>query len=238
MEQAPEGPQPGPNTRHRFKTCLEVSVINRKKTEGRGFLEDKPLFFRLNQRDAFVAKQELHDARRGYQPSYNLLPHTFHAIPGVSQNPPAAPPASPGAWAEPAVLHQAGWAPATALQLNVSGEPKPSLFQLHLVALNHPLKGDMRGIRGADFQCYQQARAMGLTSTYRAFLSSHLQDLATIVRKADRTGMPVVNLRVRTRPWPQAAAGAAPAHACVCPPPGGGALQQLDVHLLRQRRHV
>lgn len=59
----------------------------------------------------------------------------------------------------------------------------------------------MRGIRGADFQCYQQARSMGLTSTYRAFLSSHLQDLATIVRKADRTDMPVLNLRVRTRPW-------------------------------------
>lgn len=55
----------------------------------------------------------------------------------------------------------------------------------------------MRGIRGADFQCYQQARSMGLTSTYRAFLSSHLQDLATIVRKADRNDMPVVNLRVR-----------------------------------------
>lgn len=74
------------------------------------------------------------------------------------------------------------------------------LFQLHLVALNNPLKGDMRGIRGADFQCYQQARSMGLTSTYRAFLSSHLQDLATIVRKADRTDMPVVNLRVSTHP--------------------------------------
>ena len=38
---------------------------------------------------------------------------------------------------------------------------------------------------------------MGLTATYRAFLSSHLQDLATIVRKTDRTNMPVVNLRVR-----------------------------------------
>lgn len=56
----------------------------------------------------------------------------------------------------------------------------------------------MRGIRGADFQCYQQARAVGLTGTYRAFLSSHLQDLATVVRKADRDHMPVVNLRVRT----------------------------------------
>lgn len=65
-----------------------------------------------------------------------------------------------------------------------------------MVALNTPLKGDMRGIRGADFQCYQQARAMGLTTTYRAFLSSHLQDLATIVRKSDRAELPVVNLKV------------------------------------------
>uniref|UniRef100_A0A672GEW9 Collagenase NC10/endostatin domain-containing protein n=1 Tax=Salarias fasciatus TaxID=181472 RepID=A0A672GEW9_SALFA len=73
--------------------------------------------------------------------------------------------------------------------------PFISPFQLHLVALNAPLKGDMRGIRGADFQCYQQARSMGLTATFRAFLSSHLQDLATIVRKADRNDMPVVNLR-------------------------------------------
>uniref|UniRef100_A0A3P8X6A9 Collagen, type XV, alpha 1b n=1 Tax=Cynoglossus semilaevis TaxID=244447 RepID=A0A3P8X6A9_CYNSE len=66
---------------------------------------------------------------------------------------------------------------------------------LHLVALNTPVKGDIRGIRGADFQCYQQARSTGLSATYRAFLSSHLQDLATIVKKADRTEMPVVNLR-------------------------------------------
>uniref|UniRef100_A0A674D374 Collagenase NC10/endostatin domain-containing protein n=1 Tax=Salmo trutta TaxID=8032 RepID=A0A674D374_SALTR len=67
--------------------------------------------------------------------------------------------------------------------------------QLHLVALNAPFSGDMRGIRGADFQCYQQARAMGLTATYRAFLSSHLQDLATIVKKGDRYNMPVINLK-------------------------------------------
>ncbi|KPP60485.1 hypothetical protein Z043_121511, partial [Scleropages formosus] len=66
---------------------------------------------------------------------------------------------------------------------------------LHLVALNAPFTGDMRGIRGSDFQCYQQARAMGLVATYRAFLSSHLQDLFTIVRKADRYNMPIVNLK-------------------------------------------
>lgn len=66
---------------------------------------------------------------------------------------------------------------------------------LHLVALNSPQPGGMRGIRGADFQCFQQARAAGLPGTFRAFLSSRLQDLYTIVRRADRTGVPIVNLR-------------------------------------------
>uniref|UniRef100_A0A8C8RD01 Collagenase NC10/endostatin domain-containing protein n=1 Tax=Pelusios castaneus TaxID=367368 RepID=A0A8C8RD01_9SAUR len=65
------------------------------------------------------------------------------------------------------------------------------IFQLHLVALNLPFSGAMR----ADYQCFQQARAAGLTSTYRAFLSSHLQDLSTVVRKADRYNLPIVNLK-------------------------------------------
>ncbi|NXK55065.1 COFA1 protein, partial [Chauna torquata] len=62
---------------------------------------------------------------------------------------------------------------------------------LHLVALNLPFSGDMR----ADFQCFQQAQLAGLTTTYRAFLSSHLQDLATVVRKTDRHNLPIVNLK-------------------------------------------
>lgn len=66
---------------------------------------------------------------------------------------------------------------------------------LHLVALNTPLSGGMRGIRGADFQCFQQARQVGLAGTFRAFLSSRLQDLYSIVRRADRTAVPIVNLR-------------------------------------------
>lgn len=66
---------------------------------------------------------------------------------------------------------------------------------LHLVALNSPLSGGMRGIRGADFQCFQQARAVGLAGTFRAFLSSRLQDLYSIVRRADRGALPVVNLK-------------------------------------------
>lgn len=66
---------------------------------------------------------------------------------------------------------------------------------LHLVALNTPLSGGMRGIRGADFQCFQQARAVGLAGTFRAFLSSRLQDLYSIVRRADRGSVPIVNLK-------------------------------------------
>lgn len=65
------------------------------------------------------------------------------------------------------------------------------------MALNSPLSGGMRGIRGADFQCFQQARAVGLAGTFRAFLSSRLQDLYSIVRRSDRTGLPIVNLKVR-----------------------------------------
>lgn len=55
----------------------------------------------------------------------------------------------------------------------------------------------MRGIRGADFLCFQQARAIGLKGTFRAFLSSKLQDLYTIVRRSDRDDFPIVNLKVR-----------------------------------------
>lgn len=68
--------------------------------------------------------------------------------------------------------------------------------QLHLIALNSPQSGGLRGIRGADFQCFQQARAVGLAGTFRAFLSSRLQDLYSIVRRADRASVPIVNLRV------------------------------------------
>lgn len=80
--------------------------------------------------------------------------------------------------------------------LGLVADPEAALPQLHLVALNSPQPGGMRGIRGADFQCFQQARAVGLAGTFRAFLSSRLQDLYSVVRRADRTGVPVVNLRV------------------------------------------
>uniref|UniRef100_A0A3Q1EGU0 Collagenase NC10/endostatin domain-containing protein n=1 Tax=Acanthochromis polyacanthus TaxID=80966 RepID=A0A3Q1EGU0_9TELE len=67
--------------------------------------------------------------------------------------------------------------------------------QLHLVALNSPQTGAMRGIRGADFMCFTQAQAIGMKGTFRAFLSARLQDLQSIVRKADRDILPIVNLK-------------------------------------------
>eukprot|EP00058_Branchiostoma_floridae_P019981 XP_002605471.1 hypothetical protein BRAFLDRAFT_74285 [Branchiostoma floridae] len=67
--------------------------------------------------------------------------------------------------------------------------------QLHLIALNEPMTGNMYGIRGADFKCFQQARQAGLRGTFRAFLSSKVQDLSSVVSRGDRDGIPIVNLK-------------------------------------------
>uniref|UniRef100_A0A3P9HIA7 Collagenase NC10/endostatin domain-containing protein n=1 Tax=Oryzias latipes TaxID=8090 RepID=A0A3P9HIA7_ORYLA len=69
--------------------------------------------------------------------------------------------------------------------------------QLRLIALNTPQSGNMKGIRGPDYLCFEQARAAGLRGTFRAFLSSKVQDLHTIVRHSDREKPPIVNLKVR-----------------------------------------
>ncbi|XP_042856865.1 collagen alpha-1(XV) chain-like isoform X2 [Penaeus japonicus] len=66
--------------------------------------------------------------------------------------------------------------------------------KLRLAALNDPIAGNMHGVRGADFSCYRQARRVGLRGTFRALLTSHVQNLDTIVRSSDRN-LPVVNLR-------------------------------------------
>uniref|UniRef100_A0A0R3RLM7 Endostatin domain-containing protein n=1 Tax=Elaeophora elaphi TaxID=1147741 RepID=A0A0R3RLM7_9BILA len=56
------------------------------------------------------------------------------------------------------------------------------------------MSGNMRGVRGADLACYQQARQANFRTTFRAFLSSHVQDLNKVVHSGDRD-TPVVNLR-------------------------------------------
>lgn len=63
-----------------------------------------------------------------------------------------------------------------------------------MAALNEPYHGDMQGMRGADFQCYRQARRAGLLGTFRAFVSSRIQNLDAIVKDSDHN-LPVVNSR-------------------------------------------
>nr|XP_054603584.1 collagen alpha-1(XVIII) chain [Nothobranchius furzeri] len=53
----------------------------------------------------------------------------------------------------------------------------------------------MRGNSGADFKCFSQAQAIGLKGTFRAFLSSKLQDIHSIVHRDDRENVPIVNLK-------------------------------------------
>uniref|UniRef100_A0A8D3A4I4 Thrombospondin-like N-terminal domain-containing protein n=1 Tax=Scophthalmus maximus TaxID=52904 RepID=A0A8D3A4I4_SCOMX len=81
--------------------------------------------------------------------------------------------------------------------------PDGRSLQLNLVALNQPHSGDMMGLDVADRMCYEQAKAMGLAPNYRAFVSSHRQDLVHVVYPGFRDTLPVTNLRgdVMFRNW-------------------------------------
>ena len=54
----------------------------------------------------------------------------------------------------------------------------------------------MHGISGADYTCYKEARTFGLTGTYRAFLTSAIQDIRSLVHYQVDKNLPVVNLQV------------------------------------------
>ena len=71
-----------------------------------------------------------------------------------------------------------------------------SFLQLHLVALNRPVSGRMRGIRGADYECHRQARSAGMRGTYRAFLSTTTQNLDSIIYYSRDRQIPIINKEV------------------------------------------
>ncbi|MEQ2181776.1 hypothetical protein GOODEAATRI_014988 [Goodea atripinnis] len=108
--------------------------------------------------------------------------------------------------------------------------------RLNLVALNQPHSGNMMGHDMADQMCYEQAKAMGLAPNYRAFMSSHKQDLIHVVYPAFRDSLPVTNLRVRglsmlkhlIKPECFVLNGYFPSGRCD--------VQELAVHIQRQRR--
>ena len=63
-----------------------------------------------------------------------------------------------------------------------------------MAALNGVFKGNINGLRGADNLCYKQARTKRIRGTFRAFLSSKVQNLNSIVHEAHRN-LPIVNLQ-------------------------------------------
>ena len=83
----------------------------------------------------------------------------------------------------------------TFVHVTIDRSYQSSLHQLHLMALDKPLAGSMRGIRGADHECHRQARRKNLRGTYRAFLSSETQNLRSIIYYSDRQ-LPIVNAKV------------------------------------------
>ncbi|KAH9414017.1 Structural molecule [Dermatophagoides pteronyssinus] len=66
--------------------------------------------------------------------------------------------------------------------------------KLRLVALNQPYTGDMHGVRDVDYECFRQSRRANLKGTFRAFITSRVQNLDSLVRPRD-TRLPVVNLK-------------------------------------------
>ncbi|XP_071822200.1 uncharacterized protein [Apostichopus japonicus] len=80
---------------------------------------------------------------------------------------------------------------------------QPSLY---MYALNYPLKGlvegseSLNGLNGADYECYRQSKEAGLNGTFRAFLSSRVQDVKSIVREEDRM-LPIMNYNNEVLYW-------------------------------------
>lgn len=69
-----------------------------------------------------------------------------------------------------------------------------------MAALNEPYPGDMQGVHNADFSCYRQSQRAGLKGTFRAFLTSRVQNMDSIVGFQERE-LPVVNTKVRKKSY-------------------------------------
>ncbi|KAG5682062.1 hypothetical protein PVAND_011447 [Polypedilum vanderplanki] len=65
---------------------------------------------------------------------------------------------------------------------------------LRLIALNEPYSGNLQGLRNADLNCHRQARRSGLMGNFRAFLSTRIQNLDSLIKPEDRE-LPITNLR-------------------------------------------
>lgn len=60
-------------------------------------------------------------------------------------------------------------------EIDIDNNTNNIYIKIHMIALNNPLSGNMRGLRGADLLCYRQARQAGFVTTFRALLASNAQ---------------------------------------------------------------
>lgn len=63
-----------------------------------------------------------------------------------------------------------------------------------MIALNEAYSGNLQGLRNADLNCHRQARRAGILGNFRAFLSTRIQNLDSLVKIEDRD-LPITNLR-------------------------------------------
>ncbi|VVC43057.1 C-type lectin fold,Collagen triple helix repeat,C-type lectin-like/link domain,Collagenase [Cinara cedri] len=72
--------------------------------------------------------------------------------------------------------------------------PVKDSTMLRMAALNEPYTGNMHGVQSVDYSCYRQSQRAGLHGAFKAFLSSRLNNLKSIVHESDR-GHPIFNIK-------------------------------------------
>lgn len=58
----------------------------------------------------------------------------------------------------------------------------------------------MQGVRDVDYECFRQSRRANLKGSFRAFITSRVQNLDGLVRPRD-SRLPLVNLKVWSWCW-------------------------------------
>lgn len=71
-----------------------------------------------------------------------------------------------------------------------------------MAALNEPLNGNLHGTRGADFSCHRQAVRAGVSGAFKAFLSTRIQSLQSLLGYS-HWEVPIANIKgeVLFRSW-------------------------------------
>lgn len=76
-----------------------------------------------------------------------------------------------------------------------SWTPKSGCFKIVFTTLNKADDGDLGGTSSADAECAKQAKAAGMSGTFKAFLSSSKRDVKDLITGTNATSVAVVNTK-------------------------------------------